>query len=79
MYDEQIEVFVGQANVSASIGVLVCFLINCFEYSDRAEYSVAEISAGTACVLIGNLMYLSRRENSKIWNLIKLKGCDAKK
>ena len=46
MYDEQIEVFVGQANVSASIGVLACFFINCFEYSDRAEYSLVEISAG---------------------------------
>ena len=58
---------------------LCLFFHNFFEYSEAAEYSVAEISAGPACVLIGNLMYLSRRENSKIWNLKKLKGCDAKK
>ena len=54
------------------------FFVNCFEFSDSVEYSVVEISAGPVWVT-GNLMYLGRRENIKIRNLIKLKGCDAKK
>ena len=78
MYDEQIEVFVGEPDVSARICALAIFFVDCFEYSVNVEYSVVEISAGPVWIT-GNLMYISRRANSKIRNLIKLKGCDAKK
>ena len=55
MYGEQIEVFVGEPDVSASNCSLAIFYFDCFEYSGNVEYSVVEISAGPVW-LTGNLM-----------------------